>query len=161
MNKFNRLHKLAIQSLLCFAIAFTGSHFIAPTQAQAATSASTKAWNIIHFADNFMGRPYKYGATTGNTRSFDCSSFVQYVYGKYGIHLPRTSRAQSRYGSYVSKSNLKPGDLVFFYSPVHHVAIYIGNGKILHTYGKPGVTVSRLNAPFWKKHYAFAKRVIH
>jgi cell wall-associated NlpC family hydrolase len=161
MNKLTRFRKMIIQSVLCLAIAVTGSQIIAPDQAQAATSSSTKAWRIIHLADNYLGRPYKFGAKTGNTRSFDCSSLVQYVYRKHGIYLPRTSKAQSRYGTYVAKKNLKPGDLVFFYKPVHHVAIYIGKGKILHTYGKPGVTISRLNAPYWKKHYAFSKRVIH
>jgi hypothetical protein len=60
----------------------------------------------------------------------------------------------------VSRSNLRPGDLVFFYSPVSHVAIYIGNGKILHTWGKPGVTISNLNYGWWDDHYRTARRVI-
>jgi cell wall-associated NlpC family hydrolase len=107
-----------------------------------------------------MGVPYKFGAPSGSTRAFDCSSFTQYVYKKNGISLPRTSIAQSKVGRYVSRSNLQPGDLVFFYSPIHHVAIYIGNGKILHTYGAPGVTISSLNSSWWSSHYTTARRVL-
>ncbi|MDF2664082.1 MAG: hydrolase, partial [Paenibacillus sp.] len=52
------------------------------------------------------------------------------------------------------------GDLVFFYSPIHHVGIYIGNGKVMHTYGKPGVTISSINSGWWKDHYTTARRVL-
>jgi hypothetical protein len=82
------------------------------------------------------------------------------VYRLNGVSLPRSSRQQSTAGEHVSRSNLQPGDLVFFYSPIHHVAIYIGNGKILHTYGKPGVTISDLNSGWWSSHYATARRVL-
>ncbi|GIQ64575.1 hypothetical protein PACILC2_31430 [Paenibacillus cisolokensis] len=77
-----------------------------------------------------------------------------------GINLPRTSKAQSKVGKYVSKSNLKVGDLVFFYSPIHHVGIYIGNGKIIHTYGDPGVTISTIKSGWWSKNYTTARRVL-
>jgi cell wall-associated NlpC family hydrolase len=55
-----------------------------------------------------------------------------YAYGKAGITLPRTSSAQSTFGKAVSRSQLQPGDLVFFGSPVHHVGIYLGDGKMVH-----------------------------
>jgi hypothetical protein len=147
---------------LGFAIAFSGAAWTLPTEAHAATSSSfsTTANKIITLGKRYMGTPYDFGAPKGVTGRFDCSSFVQYVYGKYGINLPRRSIDQSKSGTYVSRSNLRPGDLVFFYSPVSHVAIYIGSGKILHTYGKPGVTISNLNSGWWNNHYKTARRVI-
>jgi cell wall-associated NlpC family hydrolase len=77
-----------------------------------------------------IGSPYRYGATGPN--AFDCSGLVSWAYKKAGKSLPRTSRAQSNVGTPVSRDNLQPGDLVFFYKPVSHVGIYIGDGKILH-----------------------------
>ncbi|NOU94962.1 NlpC/P60 family protein [Paenibacillus sp. LMG 31456] len=121
---------------------------------------SSKASSVIATGKRYMGVPYKFGATAGQTRNFDCSSFTQYVYAKYGVNLPRTSQAQSHAGTYVSKSNLKPGDLVFFYSPIHHVGIYIGNGNMLHTYGAGGVKISNMNNSFWKSKYKTARRVL-
>nr|WP_238555880.1 C40 family peptidase [Paenibacillus alvei] len=106
----------------------------------------------------YLGVKYKFGAKAGSTSAFDCSSFTQYVYGKYGIKLPRTSKKQSTVGVAVSKNNMKKGDLLFFYSPVHHVGIYMGNGKILHTYGKGGVRIDNLSS--WKSRLTKVRRVI-
>lgn len=146
---------------LALSILFAGLANISPSKASAATvSSSSTASHIISKAEQYMGRPYNFGATTGRTGSFDCSSLTQYVYGLYGVKLPRESAAQAKAGRYVSKANLQPGDLVFFYSPIHHVGIYIGNGKIVHTYGKPGVTISSINSGWWKAHYATARRVL-
>ncbi|MEC0330676.1 C40 family peptidase [Paenibacillus macerans] len=139
-----------------------------PVQAQSATStAVSKGSQIVNFGKQFMGTPYKFGASTSTTRVFDCSSFMKYIFGRYGVGLPRTSAAQSKEGYAVSKSNLKPGDLVFFSSGsranghnVTHVAVYMGGGKILHTYGKPGVTISDLNSGNWKRTYLKARRVL-
>ena len=77
-----------------------------------------------------VGDPYVYGATGPN--SFDCSGLTSYAYKESGVSIPRTSKAQSTFGTAVAKSDLKPGDLVFFYSPVSHVGMYIGNGQIVH-----------------------------
>jgi len=77
-----------------------------------------------------LGTPYRYGADGPN--AFDCSGLVQWAFEQEGISLPRTSRAQSRAGTPVSRDELRPGDLVFFYKPVSHVGIYIGDGKIVH-----------------------------
>ncbi|MGF9712302.1 C40 family peptidase [Paenibacillus naphthalenovorans] len=129
-----------------------------PVNTVEAVSAS-KAQSIISTSQKYLGTPYEFGAKMGQTRTFDCSSFVKTVFAKHGITLPRTSKAQSKVGKYVPKSQLKPGDLVFFYKPIHHVGIYIGNGKFIHTYGKPGVTISDLNSGWWKKNYTTARRV--
>jgi cell wall-associated NlpC family hydrolase len=94
------------------------------------------------------GTPYVWGGTS--TSGFDCSGLMQWSFKKAGVNLPRTSQAQSTVGRPVAKSDLQPGDLVFFYSSVHHVGIYVGNGKVLHA-PEPGevVKISPLNAmPF-------------
>jgi len=162
---------------LCATIGLAGSlTFQTPHQAYAAEtgtanasalSSSAKASRIINLGKKYMGRKYQFGAPTTSTRTFDCSSFTQYLYKQYGVKLPRTSIKQSKVGKTVSKKNLRPGDLVFFSTTnrngkgkVNHVAIYAGNGRLLHTYGKPGVTYSNMNTGVWKKGYVVAKRVL-
>ncbi|MGY1745806.1 C40 family peptidase [Blastococcus sp. SYSU D00695] len=76
------------------------------------------------------GKPYVWAA--GGPGSFDCSGLTQYAFRAAGITLPHSSRLQSQMGQPVSRGNLQPGDLVFFYSPVSHVGIYIGNGQMVH-----------------------------
>jgi len=105
---------------------------------------NARASNALSSAMSKLGKPYVYGATGPN--SFDCSGLVGWAYKQVGVALPRTSAAQSRVGKPVAKSDLRPGDLVFFYSPVSHVAMYLGDGKVVHasTSGQP-VKVSELN----------------
>lgn len=121
---------------------------------------SSLADDIITTGESFMGVRYKLGASSNSTKAFDCSSFTQYVFGQNGISLPRSSQEQSHVGTFVPKSQLQPGDLVFFYSPIHHVGIYMGNGKVLHTYGSPGVTITDMTSNWWENNYATARRVI-
>ena len=77
-----------------------------------------------------VGKPYRWGASGPN--AFDCSGLVKWSFAQAGRALPRTSKAQSTTGTAVSRANLQPGDLVFFYKPISHVGIYIGNGKVVH-----------------------------
>lgn len=167
--KTNRLKKSLLGITLSVSLFASISVMAAPHAAHAATtntmsatstSVSTKADGIISLGKRYLGVSYKFGSQKGTTRTFDCSSFTQYVYGQYGISLPRSSKEQSQVGSYVPRNQLKPGDLVFFYSPIHHVGIYIGNGKVMHTYGSPGVTISDMNSGWWSTHYKTARRVI-
>ncbi|WP_199430184.1 NlpC/P60 family protein [Qaidamihabitans albus] len=88
------------------------------------------AETAINAALGKRGSPYSWGAT--GPSSFDCSGLTQWAYSQAGISIPRTSSAQSTHGTPVSRSQLQPGDLVFFYSPVSHVGIYIGNGQMVH-----------------------------
>src|SRR3954468_12133646 len=76
------------------------------------------------------GKPYVWAA--GGPGSFDCSGLTRYAYAAAGVSLPHSSRMQSQTGRSVSRDQLQPGDLVFFYSPVSHVGIYIGNGQMVH-----------------------------
>jgi cell wall-associated NlpC family hydrolase len=97
--------------------------------AAAPTAAAARSTALQH-AMSKIGAPYRYGATGPN--AFDCSGLVSWAFKKAGKSLPRTSRAMSQVGTPVSRSELQPGDLVFFYKPVSHVGIYIGDGKIVH-----------------------------
>lgn len=88
---------------------------------------------LVKTAKHYLGIPYKWGGTSAE-KGFDCSGLTMVVYKLNGLNLPRTSRQQFKVGKYVSKRDLKPGDLVFFgkRGKVSHVAIYIGHGKIIH-----------------------------
>jgi cell wall-associated NlpC family hydrolase len=112
----------------------SGAARSAPTPAPAAAAAGRSA---LQAAMSKLGRPYRYGAS--GPSAFDCSGLVYWSYRQVGVTLPRTSSAMSRVGSPVSRNALQPGDLVFFYRPVSHVGIYVGNGQILHasTSGQP------------------------
>jgi peptidoglycan DL-endopeptidase CwlO len=87
------------------------------------TSAMQKALSKI-------GAKYRWGANGPDV--FDCSGLVNWAYRSSGKSLPRSSKEMSRVGTPVSKGDLQPGDLVFFYSGPSHVGIYIGNGQIVH-----------------------------
>jgi cell wall-associated NlpC family hydrolase len=94
-----------------------------------------------------VGDPYVWGAAGPN--AFDCSGLTQYAYAAAGIALPHSSGMQAGMGIPVSRSQLQPGDLVFFYSPVSHVGMYIGNGMMVHasTSGQPVKVVSLDSMP--------------
>ncbi|MFH5186416.1 C40 family peptidase [Paenibacillus sp. TAB 01] len=156
--KNKQLGKTMMVATVTLSMLFSGTALIPSNTAYAYSS--SKAQSVIKTAKKYLGTPYKFGAPSGSSRYFDCSSFTQYVFKKYGINLPRQSDDQAKVGKYVSKSDLKPGDLVFFYSPIHHVGIYIGNGKMINTYGKGGVRISDMNASTWKKSYKTARRVL-
>ncbi|EJL20779.1 C40 family peptidase [Brevibacillus sp. BC25] len=129
--------------------------------------ATNIADQVIKNGEKYMGTKYKYGSSSSTTSTFDCSSFTQRVFKEAGITLPRDSRQQSTVGKSVSKSNLQKGDLIFMKASVTtssdritHVAIYAGDGKILHTYGSPGVTYSKYDGTNWEKRTVKIKRVI-
>jgi cell wall-associated NlpC family hydrolase len=101
------------------------------------TANSEAAQVAVDTAMAQIGDPYVWGASGPD--SFDCSGLTQYAYSAAGVSLPHSSKSQSQMGTPVSRDALQPGDLVFFYSPVSHVGMYIGDGKMVHasTSGKP------------------------
>ncbi|WP_374017650.1 C40 family peptidase [Paenibacillus thiaminolyticus] len=164
--KNQRIVKTVAGISLSFFIALSGTVMAAPQQAQAASgSASTVADNIIATGKAFLGVPYHFGAKSGRTDQFDCSSFTQYVFKKNGIEIPRSSRKQATAGVKVSKNDLQPGDLVFSDTnrdgKINHVSIYMGGDKLLHTYKVGvGVTISDFSGSAWDKTFVTARRVI-
>jgi cell wall-associated NlpC family hydrolase len=167
-TKKNRIGKTLVVLSLSLSFAFSGSMLIPPKAAQAATetiTTSSVASNVIATGKRYLGTRYQFGAKTGNTSSFDCSSFTQFVFKKNGISIPRSSRQQATVGKYVPKSQLRAGDLVFSDTNrdgrINHVAIYMGNNKILHTYKVGvGVKISTFKGSTWDKTHVTARRVI-
>ncbi|KOY57971.1 C40 family peptidase [Streptomyces sp. XY332] len=98
----------------------------------------TRAARAVAFAYGAIGKPYVWGAT--GPGSFDCSGLTQAAWRSAGVSLPRTTYTQINAGQRVSRDQLAPGDLVFFYSGVTHVGLYIGNGQMIHA-PRPGSTV--------------------
>ncbi len=127
----------------------------------AAEKSVSKSRNVVGTALSCRGSRYRRGGT--GKGGFDCSGFTSYVFAQHGIKLPRTSAGQSRVGTPVSKSDLQPGDLVFFNTRgrgVSHVAIYIGNGNIVHASSvRTGVKVDSLSSAYYKSRYHSARRV--
>lgn len=116
----------------------TRSHGGDSLTAVAAAPAPTAAAQVaVNTALAQVGDPYVWGASGPD--AFDCSGLTQYAYSAAGISLPHSSGMQARMGAPVSRDQLQPGDLIFFYSPVSHVAMYIGNGQMVHasTSGQP------------------------
>jgi cell wall-associated NlpC family hydrolase len=128
-----------------------------PAPAVATSAPSPAAQIAVDTAVAQVGKPYAYGS--GGPDSFDCSGLASFAYRAAGVELPRTSRAQSTVGVPVDDVfALQPGDLLFFYSPVSHVGIYIGNGQMVHasTSGQPVSIVAAADMP----DYAGACRLV-
>lgn len=118
--------------------------------------------SVANSALSYRGMPYIFGAESPS-RGFDCSGLVSYVLHKKGLHPPRTASEQAHYGTSVSRSQLKAGDLVFFAGTykggVSHVGIYIGNNKFVHAANpSKGVRVDSLSSSYYAKHYYGARR---
>lgn len=122
--------------------AVAGRSIDAPAVAELPVAPGSAAAVAIAAALAQVGDRYASGGTGPD--AFDCSGLTSYAYAAAGVVLPHSSRAQSQLGRQVSRQELQPGDLVFYYTPVSHVALYIGNGMIVHarTYGKPVAVTS-------------------
>ena len=131
-----------------------------PTTADASAVADGQP-AVVRRALGYLGTRYRYGAS--GARGFDCSGFTSYIYRQHGISLPHNSAAQYRVGKPVSRSELRPGDLVFFRtrgSQISHVGIYIGNGKFVHASSARGrVRVDTLTSGYYHQRYVGARRI--
>ena len=113
----------------------------------------------ISVAKSNLGVKYKWA---GNTPSgFDCSGLVSYSFGQAGLELPRT--AADMYNAGTKVSSLQPGDLLFYATSggrkVTHVAIYLGNGQMIHSATSKGVSIASINNSYWKPRFIGAKRI--
>ncbi|WP_448626437.1 C40 family peptidase [Geodermatophilus sp. URMC 64] len=148
--------RLSAQEQVRVTTALAGPSLAAPdADAVAAGAPSEIVATAIRAALAQVGKPYVYGSA--GPGGFDCSGLTMYAYAAAGVGLPHSSASQSRLGSAVSRSDLQPGDLVYFYSPVSHVGLYIGNGMMVHarTFGQP-VAVTSVDMAG----YAGARRVV-
>lgn len=130
------------------------SNLFAGLRPQAPTGGGGNA--LVKFAQQQIGKPYKWGAASGDTRWFDCSSLVQWAAGQAGIKLPRTTWGQMKLGAAVAGlAGAQPGDLLFF-NGGSHVGIYMGNGQMIdapHT----GATVRQ--EPVWQNQLSSIRRL--
>jgi cell wall-associated NlpC family hydrolase len=122
-----------------------------------------KASELVMQAMGLLGVPYKRGGTS-EEKGFDCSGFVRYMYEKsVGLVLPRRAEEQAKVTEEISRSELKPGDLVFFNTlkrTFSHVGIYVGDGKFIHA-PRPGkaVRVDDMREAYWQQRFNGARRV--
>ena len=127
-------------------------------------TASRSSSSVVRVAFSKVGASYRWGAT--GPYSFDCSGFTRYVMKQMGVNVPHSSRAQFNGGRAVSRNGLLSGDLVFFQGPsgrggVGHVAVYIGNNKIVHaSTPSTGVIVSSLSERYFASRYIGARRYL-
>lgn len=116
---------------------------------------------VVERARAYAGASYRPGGAGPD--GFDCSGFVQYLYGGIGIALPRTAATQFEVGRAVDASRLAPGDLVFFRTEgrrVSHVGVAVGDGTFIHApNARSRVRVDRLDLPYWQQRYAGARRI--
>jgi SH3-like domain-containing protein len=158
-------------------LALTGNLFITNPPVYAASNStvltSAEAQDIIANAEQIMGKvQYHFGVNDSSKLWFDCSSFTKYLYAQEGIQLRWGARLQYADGIKISRSELSPGDLVFFSTPatvnntstydkIGHVGIYIGNGEVIHNISPQyDVKISSINSGWWNTHYIAAARVI-
>lgn len=126
--------------------------------------ATDRAGDLVSHAMQSLGVPYKLGGTSAET-GFDCSGFVRAMYQQtVGLMLPRTSAEQAAATSRIEKTDLKPGDLVFFNTlrrTNSHVGIYVGDGKFIHS-PRTGsqVRVESMNISYWQRRFDGARRVL-
>lgn len=138
-----------------------------PIRIQSVSNVDTD--ELISYAKKFLGVPYDFGAGPyEETKRFDCSSFTRHVFKKYGVDLPRLAKDQDNIGRRVTRSQLEPGDLIFFTVPGRfesdaipgHVGIYMGGGRFIHTWGDPGVQISELDSGYWNNVILHMQRVL-
>ncbi|MCK1795517.1 NlpC/P60 family protein [Streptomyces sp. XM4193] len=123
----------------------------APEKPSDGGSYGAKAQKVLAFAKKELGKPYVWGATGPN--SYDCSGFTQAAWRTGGLELPRTTFDQVKVGTKVAKSDMRPGDLIFFYADVTHVGIYVGGGQMIHA-SKPGDDVKYESVDYMPFHSA-------
>jgi cell wall-associated NlpC family hydrolase len=126
-------------------------------------SAPDRARALVVHARRQIGVRYRYGGSSPQ-HGFDCSGFVRYVYRQAGIPLPRTTEGMSEIGLALKKSELKPGDLVFFDTrrkPFSHVGIYIGAHRFIHAPASGGaVQLVDMRERYWHLRYVGARRIV-
>ena len=168
---YDALHKEENLARLAQAARERAKH-IAKEEAEAKKAGKTyhlspkEKQQLLEDAKYFKGGKYVWGGTS--PQGFDCSGYVQYLYKKHHINLPRTALAQSKRGTSITKKNLQKGDLLFFLTdkkrgiPVTHVGIYLGNGKFIHAASKKkGIIISPIDYGYYATKFVSAKRVLH
>ena len=153
------LHKLLFIAAL---VAVLGACASSPQPLPALPGGRDAGSEVAVRAMSMIGVPYRWGGNSPKA-GFDCSGLVRYVYREaLGVELPRVAAAMGRQGVKVQRTQLRPGDLVFFNTQrrrFSHVGIYVGKGRFVHapSAGK-SIRLAKLNNPYWRKRYNGARR---
>ena len=142
---------------------YVSSDYITITTEPTTASSSALGEQIVALAKQYLGTPYVLGGN--GPSSFDCSGFTKYIYAQFGYTLNRTATDQLQNGVSVSRSELQPGDLVFFKyntsKPVSHVGIYIGGGEFIHaSTNRYVVQIDQMNSGHYDNVYVYARRIL-
>jgi cell wall-associated NlpC family hydrolase len=148
-----------LQAQRAEAAAATARNYSAPAPAPTTTtSGSGRGVTAANFARAQVGKPYVFGAA--GPSAFDCSGLTMAAWGQVGVYLPHAASGQYAATSRVDSGSLMPGDLVFFYSDLHHVGIYVGGGMFVHAANPgDGVVMEGLFSSYWQSVYMGAGRV--
>lgn len=133
--------------------------FLVQWHSSVITNSTVKA--ITEEAQKYIGVPYQFGGTT--PKGFDCSGFIQYVFNRKGIVLPRSADEQYTSGRKISVNALEPGDLVFFKTydqGISHSGLYLGDGYFISATSSKGVAVATMKSGYWHDRYVGANRVL-
>jgi cell wall-associated NlpC family hydrolase len=150
-----RLLRATLSALLVVAVAACST-----TRPPGRTPGSTVD-RLLSTAENLVGTRYCSAGATPDC--FDCSGFTTHCFASVGVSLPRTSQQQFGVGTSVDRSNLQPGDLVFFRTngrSISHVGIYAGDAQFIHSGTSTGVTRTPLQDRYWSPRYVGARRVV-
>ena len=145
------------------AAALNGTSSNSGSTSTGSSSVSASGSSIVAEAKKYLGTPYVYGGASPS--GFDCSGFVYYVLKQNGFAPYRTPADQYKQGTYVSKANLQPGDIVFFAgtgssNAISHVGIYVGNGQMIHSpNSRSTVSYADITSGYWANHYYGARRM--
>ncbi len=133
----------------------------APVLSQPRVAAPIGNKAVVNYAMTLRGKPYRWGKESPR-EGFDCSGFVQHVYSRYGVRLPRTARQMADHLLKIDQRARQPGDLVFFNTtgePFSHVGIYVGGDAFVHSSSVRGrVIVSALSGRYWLQHFLGFRR---
>lgn len=142
---------------------YVSSDYITITTEPTTAASSALGEQVVALAKQYLGTPYVLGGN--GPSSFDCSGFTKYIYAQFGYTLNRTATDQLQNGVSVSRSELQPGDLVFFKyntsKPVSHVGIYIGGGEFIHaSTNRYMVQIDQMNSGHYANVFVYARRIL-
>lgn len=147
---------------------YVSSNYVSLRTVEAASTSSvaesSAGSGVIAYAKKYLGVDYVYGGSSPS--GFDCSGFTMYVYSHFGYSLPHSASSQLKNGTSISRSNLKPGDLVFFRKPgssyaATHVGIYVGNSQFIHACSTDDqVQISSLDSDWYSSIFVGGRRIV-